>query len=66
MNTEDITLLAERTWNSFYTDRRPWQQLEDEAKDEWIRMFAEYETQRGFHKKDKFEALLAQSPVKGS
>lgn len=34
---------AEKTWNAAYPDRRPWADIEPEARAEWLRIFAIFE-----------------------
>lgn len=39
MSKEQLTDLCEKTWNTCYPDRRPWSEIGDDAKEEWIRVF---------------------------
>lgn len=34
---ERMEELAKRVWHGVYPDRRPWGQLDESTKDEWIR-----------------------------
>lgn len=34
-----IETLAELTWNEMYPDRKPWKDIGEQAKKEWIQVF---------------------------
>lgn len=36
---------CEQTWNTCYPDRRPWNEIGDDAKAEWLRVLQVYESQ---------------------
>ena len=50
MNNLQIEILAEKTWNSMYPDRRPWREIGKDAREEWIALFEVYEKQRSIYK----------------
>lgn len=61
MKNDSIKSLVERTWNSFYPNRKPWKDIAESARDEWMGVFKEYERQRHADAADTvdvFEAIV--------
>lgn len=40
MTPDQLAHLTAQTWNTAYPDRRPWHDLETDAQQEWLRVFA--------------------------
>jgi hypothetical protein len=43
MNRLQIQILVEKVWNEMYPDRRPWKEIGENAKKEWVELFTIYE-----------------------
>ena len=59
----NIELLAEKTWNSFYPDRKPWKDVGESAKNEWVGVFKEYDKQRSNANREVMTGLTFQEAV---
>jgi hypothetical protein len=55
----NIEALAEMTWNKVYSDRRKWSDIGQSARDEWIKVFTQFEK---FRIQESFKSAFAESP----